>query len=364
MGSENHCSLCSYGLVSTCDVLRICISAICVCAQEWLTTKKVWDPPCLLLLGQCIQVKSLSELSLALLTPLFHLTQSLHISHSGLIQFSPLSWVSWRTQHYFPVTATCAWGEPLSPYGWCNFTCSSGFQNSSGGSRLRYALWKLSLAISMLAGGSVCTLVHTAPPVLAELPLIAAGNALQANTIIPSLTWHLLMLVCYKEESTVPKIWRWWAVACLCCQSPPPKQTVLAHCTSLLSSIISVVSFLGTRWCQEPSCSCNQYKAFACFVPQWEDASGLVCRLFRNCFSPSPPGAVSQLCLSVTVLAGPGVSSNRGRDLWSGKMSQRWAGMRGGRRRRLSGLWAEFSDRAIHIFSGICSLSGFKEYNF
>lgn len=52
----------------------------------------------------------------------------------------------------------------------------------------------------------------------------------------------------------------------------------------LLSSMISVVSFLGTRWCQEPSCSCNEYEAFTCFVPQWEDASGLVRRLFRNCF--------------------------------------------------------------------------------
>lgn len=145
-----------------------------------------------------------------------------------------------------------------------------------------------------------------------------------------------------------------------CCQSPLPKQIVLAYCKLLLSSIISVVSFLGTRWCQEPLCSCSQYKAFACFVPQWEDASGLVCRLFRNCFSPRPPGAVSQLCLSVTVLAGPCVSSNQGRDLWSGKMSQRWAGMRGGRGRRSSGLWAEFSDCAIQIFSGICFLSGFK----
>lgn len=40
----------------------------------------------------------------------------------------------------------------------------------------------------------------------------------------------------------------------------------------------------STRWCQELLCSCNESEAFTCFVPQWEDASGLARRLFRNCF--------------------------------------------------------------------------------
>lgn len=64
-----------------------------------------------------------------------------------------------------------------------------------------------------------------------------------------------------------------------------PKQILPSFLQApLFSSMISVVSFLGTRWCQEPSCSCIEYEAFTCFVPQWEDASGLVRRLFRNCF--------------------------------------------------------------------------------
>lgn len=44
----------------------------------------------------------------------------------------------------------------------------------------------------------------------------------------------------------------------------------------------------STRWCQELSCSCNESEAFTCFVPQWEDASSLACRLFRNCFPKGP----------------------------------------------------------------------------
>lgn len=150
--SENHCSLHSDGLVSTCDVPQICISAtLCLFTVVVYHTQGLGSSLSFAWTVFLSQVtfwaaSSSSHPSFSSNSTPAHFSFWFNLIHSTLVGF--LTHVALFSCH----GSLCLRG-PLLPYGWCNFTCSSGFQDSPEGSRLWCALWKLSLAISVLLAG-------------------------------------------------------------------------------------------------------------------------------------------------------------------------------------------------------------------
>lgn len=138
--------------------------------------------------------------------------------------------------------------------------------------------------------GGNTPLVHTASSGVTKLPQRTAGNALQLGSMASSLYNVASPLAClatrknplYKEHIEVARTsFDLFVVA----ELPLLPMQLLQIFTKLLSSIASIVLALdGARNPCAVALSMRPLLALYLRWYKWEDAAGLVHRLFRNCF--------------------------------------------------------------------------------